>query len=293
MADKAQARSLVKEYFISIDKEPLPEHDVFLTKLASMPDDEFQALVFPANELLDGCFYMGCSEDEYIKTTTPGIPLELFSDFCHSFVYSCDVSKEEIERGHNTFKNYTMVKKRQLAPNDLCPKLPDGAGIEEDFYIVWTIYQRKEDVSPDFGPEFFSILVMNGDVLGNYGVIFSRGKHKPFGLAMPSWGLSWSNKTFCQGSQYNHQAPTREIVRHQYVPKAMLLVDMCFGNSVSKPEFLLTLKPYESMGFDGDDYGSSELYGRFMSKFPTKVLEIPASLCRNGAEGNLTLYSAK
>ena len=130
MANKAQARSMAKDYLMSIGKAPLPEHDEFLAKLASMPDDEFHSLAFPAKELLDGCFYMGCTEGEYVKTTNPGIPLELFSDFCHSFVYSCGASKEEIERGHNTFKNYTMVKKRQLASNDLCPNLPAGVGVE-------------------------------------------------------------------------------------------------------------------------------------------------------------------
>jgi len=290
MADKVKARSLVKEFFSSIGKEPLLDHDAFLAKLASMPDDEFQALPFPAKELLDGCFYMGCTEEEYVKTTTPGIPLELFSDFCHSFVYSCDASKEEIERGHNTFKNYTMVKKRPLASSDLCPKLPGGAGVEENFYIVWTIYQRKDGVSSDFGPEFFSILAMNGDVLGNYGVVFAYAKHKPFGLVMPSQGRSWSRETF---RQCNHSQPTREVVRYQFVPRVMLLVNICFGNSVSRPDFLLTLKPYESLGVDDDDFGSAELYGSFMANFPTKVLEIPARLCRNGAEGNFTLYSGK
>ena len=128
---------------------------------------------------------------------------------------------------------------------------------------------------------------MNGDVLGNYGVIFSHGRHKPLGVIMPSWGIDWSGKTF---QQCNHHPPTREVVRLQFVPRVKSLVNFCFGNSISRPEFLLTLTPYESLGFD---YGSEELYRSLLVNFPQIALEIPAKLCRNGAEDNLTLYSTR
>ena len=119
------------------------------------------------------------------------IPFELFSDFCHSFVFCIGgCSKEDIEQGHNTFKNYTLVQKRELAPRELCKNLPHGIGVEDDLYIVWTIYRRNEDATSDFGPKYFSVLAMNGDVLGNFGVIFHYGKHKPLCMTLPAWGIS-------------------------------------------------------------------------------------------------------
>ena len=69
-------------------------------------------------------------------------------------------------------------------------------------------------------------------------------------------------------------------------------MDMCFTQT-SRPEFLLTIHPFASMGFDDDDFGSAEFYGRFFSYFPEKVLEIPAKLCRNGEKDNLVLYRGR
>ncbi len=289
MADKAKARSLVKEYLSSAGKVALQENDELLEKLSSMSSADFQATTFPA-ALLDGCYYMGCGKEEYIKTTNPGIPFELFSDFCHSFVFCITgCSKEDIERGHNTFKNYTLVQKREIAPLELCKNLPRGMGVEKDFYVVWTIYRRNEDATSDFGPKYFSVLAMNGDVLGNYGVVFHYGKHKPLCISLPNFGISWSSETF---RQCNHSHPTREVVRLQFVPKVKEIMDICFTPN-SRPEFLLTLHPFASMGVDNDDFGSAEFYGHFMSFFPEKSLEIPDNLCRNGAQDNLVLYRGR
>ncbi len=281
---------MVREYFSSVGKTALQENDELLERLTSMSPENFSSAAFPAS-LLDGCFYMGCDADEYKNSTAPGIPLELFSDFCHSFVFCfTGCTREEIEKGHNTFRNYTLVQKREVNHRELCSRLPVHTGVEEDFYIVWTIYRRNEGVAPDFGPKHFSVLAMNGDVLGNYGVIFHHGRHKPLCITLPTWGINWSSATF---DQCNHSRPTREVVRDEFVPQAKGLVDMCFATASSKPEYLLTLRPFSSMGFGDDDFGSADLYGHFMSFFPVKALEIPARLCRNGAEGNLTLYSAK
>ena len=291
MADKAQARLLVKEYLNSVGKKPLSENDELLEKLASMSPDEFKSAAFPTS-LLDGCYYMGCAQSEYIETTNPGISLELFSDFCHSFVFCfTGCTKEDIEQGHNTFKNYTLAQKREIAPQELCKNLPHGARVEKDFYIVWTIYRRNEGVATEFGPKYFSILAMNGDVLGNYGVVFHYGNHKPLCISLPTDGIAWSLSTF----RYvcNHRPRTSEVVRHQFVPAAKQLMDMCFSQASSRPEFLLTLHPFISMGFDYDDFGSTEFYNHFWRFFPEKVLEIPGNLCRNGKTDNLILYRGK
>ena len=54
MADKAMARSMVKEYLNSVGKVALQEDDELLEKLASMSTADFQAVDFP-EALLDGC----------------------------------------------------------------------------------------------------------------------------------------------------------------------------------------------------------------------------------------------
>ena len=291
MSDKAKARSLVKEYLCSIGKVASRENEKLLETLASMSAVDFQSTAFPA-VLLDGCYYMGYGREEYIKTTDAGIPFELFSDFCHSFVFCVTgrSKKEDIEQGHNTFKNYTLVQKRELAPSELCKNLPHGIGVEDDFYIVWTIYRRDDDATSDFGPKYFSVLAMTGDVLGNFGVVFNYGKHKPLCMTLPPWGIDWSSETF---HQCNHSKPTPEVVRFQFVPQVKHIMDICF-NSNFRPEFLLTLHPFASMGYDKDDYGSAEFYKDFMSSyFPEKVLEIQGNLCRNGAKDNLVLYRKK
>ena len=290
MADKAQARLLVKEYLNSVGKKPLSENDELLEKLASMSPDEFKSAAFPTS-LLDDSYYMGCNGEQFKMTTDSGIPLELFSDFCHSFVFCfTGCTKEDIEQGHNTFKNYTLAQKREIAPRELCKNLPHGARVEKDFYAVWTIYRRNEGITSEFGPKYFSVLAMNGDVLGNFGVIFHYGNHKPLCISLPTWGISWSNETF---DQCNHSHPTREVVRHQFVPAAKQLMDMCFSQASSRPEFLLTLHPFMSMGFDYDDFGSAEFYNHFWTFFSEKALEIPGNLCRNGAKDNLILYQGK
>ena len=48
MADKAQARLLVKEYLNSVGKKPLSENDELLEKLASKSPDEFKSAAFHA-----------------------------------------------------------------------------------------------------------------------------------------------------------------------------------------------------------------------------------------------------
>ncbi len=289
MADKARARSLVKEYLGSVGKVALQENDELLEKLASISTADFQATAFPA-ALLDGCYYMGCGKEEYIKTTDAGIPFELFSDFCHSFVLCLTgCSKEDIKQGHNTFKNYTIVQKREVAPRELCKNLPHSIGVEDDFYNVWTIYRRNEGATSDFGPKYFSVLAMNGDVLGNFGVVFHYGKHKPLCMTLPTWGISWSSETF---HRCDHRQPTRKVVRFQFVPQVKKIMDICF-TPISRPEFLLTLHPFASLGFEDDDFGSAEFYGHFWSFFPEKVLEIQGNLCRNGAKDNLVLYRGK
>jgi len=290
MANKTKARLLVKEYLENSGTPMLSECDSQLEALATLSPQVFQNTTLPP-ALLDDSYYFGTTASAYKKSTDVGIPLELFSDFCHSFVFCfTEATKEEIEQGHDTFLNYKLIQKREVSPRELCTNLPHGVGIEDDFYIVWTIYKRNDDAPADFGPKYFSVLAMNGDILGNYGVIFHLGQHKPLCISLPDWGLSWSNKTW---QMCDHRPPTREVVRHQFVPQATRLVDMFFTHSQYGPDFLLSLRPFENFGFPDDDFGSTAFYANFMKNFPNAVLEIPANLCRNGAQGNIVMYKGK
>lgn len=289
MPTNSEARQLIKDYFQRNGKTPLPETDALLEKLATLPTAEFKSTPFPARELLNGCYFMGCDRTQYIETTDPGLPLELFSDFTHSFVFCLTgCAKDDIDRGDNTIRNYTLAQKREINHRELCPNLPKNAGVEPDFYISWSIYRRNDGINPDFGPKFISILSMNGDFMGNFGVIFDIPGYKPFGITMPNFYIDWSKMTF---GQCNHRPPTREVVRYQFVPFVSKLADSLIAHGRCKPEFLFTLHPFVLE--DDDEYGAKALIQTITSAYPTKALDIPANLCRKGTTETYTLYQAR
>ncbi len=158
----------------------------------------------PMRELLDHCVY-------YPAAGLDGDPVKYLGKDFQSFVYvDYGVGREPVLTDLPNFNGYQLFSHREVLQDELIPhgwvppELQPGDGDPTrtaDFirppFAIWAIYDRKAAVSPEHGPERFSLLYIGGDGAATYHSLFYSHKVAPAVVAViqpgHGFGRNWTN----------------------------------------------------------------------------------------------------
>ena len=154
----------------------------------------------PMRELLEHCVY-------YPAAGLDGDPVKYLGKDFQSFVYvDYGVGREPVLRDLPNFNGYQLFSHREVLQDELIPhgwvppELQPGDGDPTrtaDFirqpFAIWAIYDRKAAVSPEHGPERFSLLYIGGDGAATYHSLFYSHKVSPAVVAVINPGNGFGN----------------------------------------------------------------------------------------------------
>lgn len=182
--------------------EAVPEWLRNLT-MASIRDGQV-----PLKQILKDSLY-------YPSSGFDGDPVKYLAGNLHSFVYvDYGHGKAAFERAleHRGFNGYELIGKRsvtmqELVPNGWHPKPPApmyghppqswrGVGAP---YCIWTVFQRRAEISADHGPDRFSLLYLFADGVAAFQALYLANAAVPKAIAViqpgHSFGGNWTDFT--------------------------------------------------------------------------------------------------
>ena len=148
--------------------------------------------VFPVANVLKGSAY-------YPASSMDGRPVKYLGGFCHSFVYAdCNVSRDTLTEGLDTFKGYRLYHSRSILRENICSKAfqavipepidgdPKSLHIHPDFlpYTVWAIFDRLPEFDESHGPERFSLLFVGGEGAATFQSFYYSNECSPSAIVL-------------------------------------------------------------------------------------------------------------
>lgn len=212
---------------------------------------------FPLSDILkDSCYYPASGFD--------ASPIIIANGFVHSFIYSDYGIKREEYKNKLYFKGYTKilqraVEKHEIVPSNWTPEMPRYFDEYNGFNRLmeaqkgcepfgdWTIWERTEKYTDEFGPKNFSLFFLAGEGLATYQGLYPQNSTTPKVIAIiqpgHAFGGNWTNFT-------NKNAPFWQTIQKQETPDFLLIGSYGVHNAQTQCPFdgykhLKTTKTYE------------------------------------------------